>query len=126
MLAGDVVSTVIEAALIWASANSTLPSSLLITNMKGSVAVCAMISISNAWGSGTISLLTRLSFSAGQTSASAFRRSRRVTRCGDRRGSQRERLVLVEQPDAQPRLATVLGQQCLQAEIAFLEHGTAM
>ena len=47
-------------------------------------------------------------------------------RCGDRRGSQRQSLVLVEQPDAQPRLSTVLGQQCLQAEIAFLENGTAV
>ena len=47
-------------------------------------------------------------------------------RCGDRRGIQRQRLVLVEQPDTQPRLSTILGQQRLQAEIAFLENGTAV
>ena len=33
MLAGDEVSKLIEAALIWASVSSTLPSSLLMTNM---------------------------------------------------------------------------------------------
>ena len=46
--------------------------------------------------------------------------------CRDRCSIQGPRFIFVGQPDSQSRLATVFRQQCFQAEVAFLEHGTAM
>ena len=47
-------------------------------------------------------------------------------RCRDRRRVQGQCFALVEKPDPQPRLAAILLQQRLQAEITFLEDGPAM
>nr|WP_233584422.1 hypothetical protein [Acidovorax sp. 100] len=98
---------------------------MLITNMKGSLPFCAMISMSNACGSATLSRLTHPSFSWMNESVCFFTR-RPGNCCGDRGGALRQWRVLVEHPDAKARLAAVFRKQSFQAEVAFLEEAATV
>ena len=112
-------SRLMDAALIWSIGQFILPSSWLITNMKGSVAVCAMISMSNAWGSATISADQTVPFQLMKRQFLLFI-CRRVTVTVTVTAFRAAGLSFVGQPDSQSRARHRLQIAAPQTEVAFL------